>query len=325
MTDESSPRPVAPVFVGIDVAKDKLDLARSDSRQVLAFANDDAGVAAVLELLRPLAPAVVVIEATGGLERRLLEALLDADLPVALVNPGHVRHLALGLGVLAKNDPIDAAVLVEFGRLAAPRLARKRSASQAELDALVTCRRQLCAARAQQANRRGATASRAALRSIDAVIATLDKEVDRLDRQIRKLIEADDDFRDADRILRSAPGIGPVASSTLIGELGELGRVDRRHVGALAGVAPYDDDSGPRRGKRVIRGGRAQVRCVLYMATVTAIRCNPVIKAFARRLAAAGKAAKVVIVACMRKLLTLLNAMLRENKTWDQLEVVRNA
>lgn len=325
MTDLSVSQTVSPLVVGIDVAKDKLDVARSDSKQVLAVGNDDAGVAEVVRLLRPLAPAVVVVEATGGLERRVVDALLDAGLPVAVVNPGHVRHLALGLGILAKSDPIDAGVLVAFGRHAAPRLAQKRSANQAELDALVTCRRQLAAARAQQANRRGATASRAALRSIDAVLGAFDKQVESLDRQIRKLIESDDDFRDADRILRSAPGIGPVASSTLIGELGELGRVDRREIGALAGVAPYDDDSGPRRGRRVIRGGRAHVRCVLYMATVTAIRCNPVIRAFAERLRAAGKQAKVVIVACMRKFLTLLNAMLRENTTWDRLNVAKNA
>jgi transposase len=329
---EPTPQPAAAaatLVVGIDVAKDKLDLARSDSgRRVQTVANDHAGIAAVVGQLRPRFAelSVVVVEATGGLERPLVDALLEAGLPVAVVNPGHVRHLALGLGVLAKSDAIDAAVLVEFGRHAAPRLAERRSANQAELDALVTCRRQLAAARAQQANRRGATAgSKAALRAIDAVLAAFDKQVEALDRQIRTLIESDDDFRDADRILRSAPGVGPVASSTLIGELNELGRADRQQVAALAGVAPYNHGSGPRDGKRAIRGGRAHVRCVLYMATLTAIRCNPVIRAFAERLKAAGKAAKVVIVACMRKFLTLLNAMLRENKTWDQLDAVRNA
>jgi transposase len=325
MTNVSSSQPVSSLFIGIDVARDKLDLARSDSAQVLTVANDDAGIARIVELLRPLAPTLIVVEATGGLERRLVDALLDAELPVAVVNPGNVRHLALGLGILAKNDAIDARVLVQFARHAQPRLAQKRSENQAELDALVTCRRQLTGARAQQTNRKDATVSKAALRSIDAVITTLDKQIDSLDRQIRKLIESDDDFRDADRILRSAPGIGPVASSTLVAELNELGRTDRQQIGALAGVAPFDNDSGPRKGKRFIRGGRIHVRCVLYMATVTAIRCNPVIKRFAERLAAAGKNTKLLIVACMRKFLTLLNAMLRENKTWDQLNVVQNA
>lgn len=325
MTDASSSQAVSSLFVGIDVAGDKLDLVRSDSSQTLTVANDDDGIAGIVELLRPLKPAVIVIEATGGLERSLVQALLEAQLPAAVVNPSNVRHLALGLGIIAKNDAIDARVLVEFGRHAAPRLTQKRSKNQTELDALVTCRRQLTAARAQQNNRRGATASKAALRSIDAVLKTLDQQIDKLDRQIRKLIESDDDFRDADRILRSAPGIGAVASSTLIGELNELGRTSRQRISALAGVAPYDNDSGPRKGKRFIRGGRIQVRCVLYMATVTAIRCNPVIKTFAARLKAAGKTAKVIIVACMRKFLSLLNAMLRENKTWDQLNVVKNA
>src|SRR5688500_4637255 len=229
MTDAASSHPAASsVLIGIDVAGDKLDLTRSDARQVLTVANDEQGIAQVVELLRPLKPALIVIEATGGIERRLVDALLDADLPVAVVNPGNVRHLALGLGILAKNDAIDAHVLVEFARHAQPRLAEKRSKNQAELDALVTCRRQLAGARAQQTNRRGATVSRAALRSIDAVIAAFDKQIDSLDRQIRKLIESDDDdFHEADRILRSAPGIGPVASSTLIGELNELGRTDR--------------------------------------------------------------------------------------------------
>jgi len=330
MTHVSSPQPVSslpasPLFVGIDVAGDKLDLARSDSRQVLTVANDEKGIAQIVELLRPLRPALIVVEATGGLERPLVDALLDADLPVAVVNPGNVRHLALGLGILAKNDAIDANVLVEFARHAQPRLAQKRSANQAELDALVTCRRQLTGARAQQSNRRGATASRAALRSIDAILVAFDKQIESLDRQIRKLVESDDDFKDADRILRSAPGIGPVASSTLIGELNELGTTSRQRIGALAGVAPFDNDSGPRKGKRFIRGGRAHVRCVLYMATITAIRCNPVIMRFADRLKGAGKNAKVVIVACMRKFLVLLNAMLKENKTWDQLNVAKNA
>jgi transposase len=323
MTDSSS-QSVSSIVVGIDVAGNKLDLARSDSNQILTVANDDAGIAAIVELLRPLRPAVIVIEATGGLERPLVQGLLEAQLPAAVVNPGNVRHLALGLGVIAKNDRIDAQVLVEFGRHAKLRLAEKRSKNQAELDALVSCRRQLAGARAQQANRRGATASHAARRSIDSVLKEFGKQIDSLDRQIRKLIESDDDFRDQDRVLRSAPGVGPVVSSTLIGELGELGRIDRQRISALVGVAPYDNDSGPRKGKRFIRGGRAQVRCVLYMAAITAIRCNPVIKAFAKRLQAAGKLPKVVITACMRKLVTFLNAMLRENKTWDQLNVAKN-
>jgi transposase len=323
-TDASLPTPRAPVYVGIDVARDKLDLARTDDADAVpAFANDPAGVAAVVALLSPLQPAVIVVEATGGLERPLLDALLEAGLPAALVHPGRVRHFAKGLGVLAKTDRIDARVLAQFARLAAPRLAERRSANQAELAALVVCRRQLTLARAEQANRRRATTSRAALRSIDAVLATLDKQVDALDRQVRDLLDADDEFRHLDALLRSVPGVGPVLSATLAAELRELGRTDRRQVGALVGVAPFNRDSGRLKGRRAIRGGRTAVRCVLYMAALAATRCNPVIRAFAERLKAAGKLNKVVIVACMRKLLALLNAMLRDNLTWNQLDVVK--
>lgn len=311
------------LYVGIDVSKDKLDLARCDCDAVLTFGNDAAGVAAVVRLLADAAPASVVIEATGGLERPLLEALLDAGLPAALVHPGRVRYFAKALGVLAKTDMVDARVLMRFGQLASPRLAEKRSKNQAELADLVACRRQLAATRAQQFNRRSSTFSKSALRSLDAVIQALDKQVESLDKKIRQLIDADDDFRNLDKLLRSVPGVGPTFSATLAAELRELGDADRREVGALVGVAPYDDQSGRRDGRRRIHGGRTALRCVLYMATLAAMRFNPVIQAFASRLKAAGKRNKVVIVACMRKLLTLINAMVRDGLTWDQLDVVK--
>lgn len=317
------PVPPAPVYVGIDVARDKLDLARDDDGPVPTFANDPAGIGSVVALLAPIRPAVIVVEATGGLERPLVDALLDAGLPVALVHPGRVRYFAKGLGILAKTDRIDARVLRRFGQLAAPRLARKRSAHEAELLALVVCRRQLTLARAEQANRRRATASKAARRSIDAVVAALDKQVESLDRQIRELIDADDDFKRLDQLLRSAPGVGPVLGTTLAAELRELGQTDRRRIGALVGIAPFNCDSGRSKGRRAIRGGRTAVRCVLYMATVAAVRCNPVIRTFAERLKAMGKLNKVIIVACMRKLLSLLNVMVRDDLTWDQLDVVK--
>lgn len=327
MTDTTTPAPLsappAPAYVGIDVAHDKLDLARTDADAVRTFVNDPAGVAAVVGLLSSIKPAVIVVEATGGLERPLLDALLEAGLPAALVHPGRVRYFAKGLGILAKTDRIDARVLRDFARLAAPRLTQKRSANQAELAALVVCRRQLTLARAEQANRRHATASKAALRSIDAVLATLDKQVESLDRQIRDLLDADDDFKHLDTLLRSVPGVGPVLSATLAAEFRELGQTDRRQAGALAGVAPFNCDSGKLKGRRAIRGGRTAVRCVLYMAALAAMRCNPLIKSFAERLKRAGKLNKVVIVACMRKLLALLNAMIRDNLTWDELDVVK--
>lgn len=310
-------------FVGIDVAKAKLDLARTDTGPILTVANDSQGIAAIVDSLRRTPPKMIVLESTGGLERLLLDALLDAGLPAALVNPRNVRHFAQGLGKRAKSDSIDARILMEYARLANPRLAEKRSAEQVELDALLTCRRQLARDKALQLNCRANTFSKTAIRTIDNVLKTLKREIDRLDRKIRDLIESDDDFDSIDKLLRSVPGVGPVVSATLLAELSELGDTDRRCISALVGVAPYDHDSGKMKGQRSIFGGRAPVRSVLYMATVTAIRCNPVIRAFAQRLESLGKAQKVKIIACMRKLLTLLNAMVRDGLKWEELNVVK--
>jgi transposase len=317
--------PAGPLHVGIDVAKDKLDVAFSEdpAAPVDTMPNDATAIAALAGRLPALKPALIVVESTGGLERPLLEALLDAQLPVALVHPGRVRHFAKGVGVLAKTDRIDARVLVRFARQAGPRLAERRRKNHDELRDLVACRRQLTATRTQQTNRRGATFAKAALRSIDAVVKTLDKQIASLDRQIRDIIDADDDFRYLDGLLQSVPGVGPAVSATLAADLSELGDTDRQSVAALAGVAPFPDDSGTTKGKRSIRGGRADVRCALYMATLSAVRFNPVIKAFAQRLKAAGKVNKVMITACMRKLLALINAMVRDGLTWDQLHVVK--
>lgn len=317
------PPPANTVFVGIDVAKDKLDLARSDSDQVQTLANDPADIANIVKLMGTTPIAMIVVEATGGLERSLMDALLEADLPVALVHPGRVRYFAKGLGIQSKTDRIDAKVLVRFGQLAAPRLAEKRSKNQAELAALVACRRQLNLTRVQQSNRLGATASKTAKASINAVIKTLMAQVEALDKKIRKLIDADDDFKHLDELLQSVPGVGPVLSATLAAELQELGDTNRRQVGALIGVAPFNSDSGKTTGNRAIRGGRTGVRGVLYMATLISVRCNPVIKAFSDRLKAAGKRNKVRIVACMRKLATFLNAMVRGGLQWNQLDVVK--
>ena len=314
-----------PIFIGIDVAKAKLDLARSDDPRILTVENNLDGIRQILETLGDLKPAVIVVEATGGLERPLLDALLDADLPAALVNPGRVRHLAMGLGILAKTDAIDARVLVEFARHAAPRLSEKRSKNKVDLDALITCRRQLLHVRTEQTNRRGATSSKPALKAIDAVLLTVDKQIRKLDGQIKDLIEGDDDLYRQDKMLRAVPGVGAVLSTTLLAELEELGQVDRRQISALVGVAPFNRDSGNTTGIRSIRGGRTTVRCTLYMATLAAMRFNPVIAAFARRLTGSGKKGKILIVACMRKLLCLLNAMLRDNVEWHELDVVRRA
>jgi len=320
--------PVAPqsqVFVGIDVAKLTLDMARSDSRQVLHVPNDPAGFQTILAALAPAAPTRIVLEATGGLEQPLLDALLDAGLPVARANPGHVRHFAQAHGVLAKTDAIDAAVLVEFARQVEPRLAVKRSEKQTELDALVTCRRQLKDSKTQHTNRLGSTGSKPARKALGAVISTLEKQIEALDKQIAEIIDSNDDFKHLNTLLQSVPGVGPGLAASLIAELSELGETGRRPLSALVGVAPFNQDSGKFRGKRAIRGGRSSLRSVLYMATIAAIRFNPIIKIFAARLTLKAKPGKVVIVACMRKLLSLLNAMIRDNLPWTKLNVVTHA
>jgi transposase len=319
----SEPSSTSPLYVGIDVSKQTLDLARSNSKAVEQFDNSKAGIAKVIEMMSMAKPVMIVIESTGGLERPLLEALLDADLPAALVHPGRVRSLAKGLGILAKTDRIDARVLVLFGQKAGPRLSERASKNRTELSDLVACRRQLSLTLVQQTNRRLSTFSSSARKSIDAVITALEKQIEKLDRQIRNLIDADDDFRDLDRLLRTVPGVGPTLAATLVADVPELGKTERQQVSAVVGVAPFPDDSGTVHGQRRISGGRANVRGVLYMATLAAMRFNPVIKTFAQRLKATGKRNKVVIVACMRKLLSLLNAMARDRLSWQQLDVVK--
>ena len=330
MTNTNPSVSSSPCFAGVDVAKEKLDLAVNDgaSRSVVeTFDNDDDGIAKLVERLRPIGVKCIVVESTGGIERRLLDALIDAGLPAAWVHPGRVRNLARGLGIRAKTDRVDANVLAHFGRLAEPRLAEKRSENRVELEALVTCRRQLVATRAQQFNRLESTASKDAVKVLKKVIESLDQQVAKLDKKIRALIDSDEQYKDLARRLREVPGVGPALSSTLLAELrelGELGEIERREIGALVGVVPYNVDSGRFEGKRAIAGGRADVRNMLYMATLSTLRCNPVIKSFAQRLECAGKCFKVRIVAAMRKLLNLLNVMARDGLRWAELSVVKN-
>jgi transposase len=311
--------------VGVDVSLDTLDLSRSDSDTVVSFANTPEGHRLILVSFKDRPPTIIVVEATGGIERPFVDACLEADLPIAVVQPGNIRSFARGMGILAKTDQIDARVIRVFAEKASPRLTQKRSANQAELEALVTCRRQLLNVQTEQTNRRKRTVSKAALKSIDRVLKTVAEQIASLDAQIRKLIESDDNMSSTDGLLQSVPGIGPVASSTLISEMSELGTLDRRTTAALIGLAPYNRDSGRYSGQRSIRGGRASVRSTLYMATLSAVRFNPVIKIFFERLKAAGKKNKVIIVAAMRKLAVLLNAMLRDNLPWDQLNVAKLA
>jgi transposase len=311
--------------VGIDVSKDHLDIARSDQKATWRNPNNSAGIEKLVNELLAVTPQCIVVESTGGIERPLIAALLEAGLPVALVNPGNVRDLAKGLGILAKTDAIDAHLLARFAQLASPRLLEKRLEIQAELAALVTCRRQLVKTRTEQSNRRQTTSSKRALGAIDAVIATLDKQIAKLDQQIADQIDSNDQWKKLSKNLQTTPGVAQTAAATFVAQVPELGKLEHREMAALIGVAPFNRESGKWQGKRAIRGGREAVRSVLYMVAIAAMRCNPVIKTFADRLQAAGKPAKVVIVACMHKLLTLLNVMARENLEWNQLNLVKNA
>jgi transposase len=305
-------------WIGIDVAKDTLDVAWQHADQIrrLSSKNTREGLAQLLRQLPPAEQARVVVEATGGYERRLVAALWEAGYPVAVVNPRQVRDFAKALGILAKTDRIDAVVLARFGQQVQPRILDKSPAQQAELAQLVARRRQLIELRTMESNRLEQATARAACKSIRQVLETLDKQIAKIEAEITSLLESHDDWQAKIQVLSSAPGIGQVASATLVAELPELGRLNRQAISALVGVAPFNDDSGTHRGKRRIIGGRASVRQVLYMAALSARRCNPVIHAFAERLAAQGKPAKVVLTACMRKLLVILNTMLHNNTPW---------
>jgi len=302
--------------VGIDVAKDSLDVACLPSLERLTLAYDDASIARLVETLRRVGPTLIVVEATGGYERRLVVVLIDAGFRVARVNPRQVRNFARGFGQLAKTDRIDAEFLARFAQHVQPQPLEKSSEKQVELEQLVTRRRQLIDLKTAERNRLELTLAQVARKSIQRVLKVIEQQIDALDDAITRLIETDDDWNHKSQILDSAPGVGAVLVSTLIAKVPELGRLNRQKIAALVGVAPFNRDSGKLRGTRAIAGGRADVRGVLYMAALAARYCNPVIRAFADRLEAAGKPFKVVITACMRKLLVILNTMIQTNSPW---------
>jgi transposase len=313
----TSPVNATTPYLGIDVSKDKLDLAVEGQVEVLTFANDTPGITQLIERLKSLHPALIVVEATGGYERSVLHAALDAGLPIARVQPGRVRHFARAQGLLAKSDAIDAHLLGLYARCLQPAVSEKRSKNQLELDALLVLRRQLIDARTAHTNQRKMTDSAFVHAALAQLLRQIHDQIKKVDKRIERLIDSDDDLAGRRDRLLSVPGVGKTTAATLAAQLPELGKIDRCRISALVGVAPYNRDSGRFRGKRAIFAGRAAVRSVLYMATITAIRCNPVIQRFAQRLKAAGKPPKVVITACMRKLLIVLNAMARDGVTWS--------
>jgi transposase len=303
-------------FVGIDVAKDTLDIRLEPAGEGLHVVYDDTGIAELRKRLVALAPTLIVMEATGGLETRLASELAACGLPVAVINPRQARDFAKATGQLAKTDRVDAAVLCAFARAIRPAVRVLKDADTRELDDLVSRRRQLIAMRVQETLRLGSAESRALRKSLKKHIAWLDKQIAGLDGDLTKRLRASDVWRVKDDLLQGIPGVGAVTTVTLLAKCPELGQLNRREIAKLVGVAPLANDSGKHRGKRFVWGGRADVRTVLYMATLSAIRCNPAIKAFADRLNQAGKPAKVVIVACMRKLLTVMNVMVKNNAPW---------
>jgi transposase len=307
----------APAFVGIDVAKAELVVANRPSGDRWAVANDEAGLQRLLKRLRRLAPALVVLEATGGYERATVAALAAARLPVVVANPRQVRDFARATGQLAKTDRIDAETLALFAERVRPEPRALPDEAASALDALLTRRRQILGMLVAERNRLE-HALPAVRRGITQHIRWLERQLQEVDRNLDESIQAIPVWRAKENLLRSAPGVGPVLSRTLIGELPELGTLPRKQIAALAGLAPLARDSGTLKGKRLVWGGRAPVRAALYMAALVGTRCNPVIRAFYLRLLAAGKPKKVALTACMRKLLTILNAMMRTNTTWRQ-------
>jgi transposase len=304
-------------WIGIDVAKATLDLHFLPSGQAHSLANDPAGHRQLRKLLPDPAACRIVLEATGGYERQLVADLLDAGFHVAVVNPKRVRDFARALGLAAKTDRLDARVLALFAQKIQPAPAHKTPEKQAEIQQLVARRRQLIDLRTQESNRWEITRSKAAKKSIQAVLNTLERQVRDIERAIADLVESDDEWRQKTQLVQSVPGLGGVTATTLVADVPELGQLNRQQISSLVGLAPFNRDSGQHQGKRAIGGGRKSVRSVLYMAALAARRCNPVIKAFADRLAQHGKPFKVVLTACMRKLLVIVNSLLKSGQPWN--------
>jgi len=302
-------------YVGIDVSKIELDIAIDKDGEYWRAGNDDVGIQCTVGRLKIIRPVLIVIESTGGLETALMTELYAAGLPFALVQPGRVRDFARSIGLLAKTDKLDARLLAHFGEAVKPAVTHLPGAAEQYLNALMVRRRQLLDMLVDEKNHLASTCL--SLRpKVEVHIAWLEDELAQLDRQIEEQIQAVPHFKEKQAILRSAKGVGPVLCAKLLSGLPELGQMNRKKIAALVGVAPFNNDSGRRRGKRRVKGGRADVRQVLYMATVAAARSNPAIKPFYQHLLKQGKLKKVALIACMRKFLTILNAMIRDMQPW---------
>jgi len=308
---------VTPIFVGIDVSKAQLDVAIRPTGHRESVANDKAGIKALVKRLGKVGPAWIVLEASGGFERQVMHALVCAELPAVVVNPRQVRDFAKATGQLAKTDRIDAEMLARFGEAVRPALRPLPDTVTVELRALITRRRQITEMIVAERNRL-AMASKAVTKRINAHIGWLESELEQVDKDLDRTIRHSPIWKLNEDLLRSVPGIGPVTSRVLLAELPELGKLNRKQISALVGVAPFNRDSGTLKGRRCIWGGRASVRAALYMAAWVATRRNSVIRKFYTRLISAGKERKVALVACMHKLLTILNSMIKHKTRWSE-------
>jgi len=310
------------VYAGIDVSAAHLDLAVLPSGEEGRFTNDEKGVKSLTDHLAGMGPVLVVLEATGGMESPIVGELVVAGVQVVVVNPLQVRNFARATGKLAKTDRLDAQVLARFGEAVKPAVRPLPDATLLELRGLVTRRNQLTKMLTAERNRLRPASERVQPRIKDHIL-WLKRQIQDLDKDLRDFIRSSPLWRAQENLLRSAPGVGPVVSSVLLAKLPELGTLNRHQISNLVGVAPLNRDSGTMRGKRKIWGGRAPVRAALYMAALVATRCNPVIKAFYQRLLQAGKPKKVALTACMRKLLTIMNVMVRDQRPWNP--IVQNS
>jgi transposase len=304
------------IYVGVDVSKKQLDVAIRPLEKIFGVSNDRRGIVQLAKRLKKLQPVCIAIDATGGLEKELAYALAAENLPVAVVNPRQVSNFAKSTGQRAKTDAIDAAVLAHFADVMKPEVRQLPDAASRELSALVTRHRQLTEMVTAESNRRD-LASKSVRRLINSLLRSLKDQLAVVDREIRKAISASETWRHKAELLRSVPGVGKVTTATLLAGLPELGELDRRQIAALVGVAPFNRESGTWKGKRMIAGGRGWIRSVLYMSTIVAVRRNPTLKEFYARLRARGKPAKQALTACMRKLLVILNAMVRSRTPWS--------
>jgi transposase len=306
------------LFVGIDVAKDELVVHILPTNQKLTVPNSLKGIKELVTRFKENEPKQIILEATGGLERELLTNLAANGLVAIAINPRQARDLAKGLGKLAKTDAVDALILAQVAQLQCftPRPVPTREMQ--EMNDLVTRKQQLIDTRTSETNRLQQASQKAILKSIKKVIEVLNKQINDIDNRIKKMIDENPDWSAKDKILQSMPGVGPKTSQVLISALPELGDANRQEMAALVGIAPFCDDSGKRSGTKHIKGGRAHVRAALYMATFSAIKCNPPIKEFFDRLIADGKKFKVAMVAAMRKMITILNVMVKTNTCWQE-------